>query len=72
MGKLKFIILNEKQVSVVKDSLRVYVAIRTEEYQKNPSLRKSKIMEDAIEALDIFIRPPTPTQRSERRAPISS
>jgi hypothetical protein len=67
MGKLKFMILTEKNVAIIKDALRAYVALRTEEYQKNPDLRKAQIMDDINETLDLFINPKKPKSEIQKK-----
>ena len=67
MGKLKFMILTEKNVAIIKDALRAYVALRTEEYHKNPDLKKAQIMDDINETLDLFVNPKKPKSRIQKR-----
>jgi hypothetical protein len=67
MGKLKFMILNEKQVATVKDALRAYLALRTEEYHEKPDLKKAQIMDDINECLDLFVVGKTPDSKIKKR-----
>jgi hypothetical protein len=46
--------IKKKHVKVIIDALRAYVALRTEEYHKKPSLEKAKINDEINEALDFF------------------
>ena len=67
MGKLKFMILNEKQVAIVKDALRAYLTMRTEEYHEKPDLKKAQIMDDINECLDLFVVGKTPDSKIKKR-----
>lgn len=67
MEKLKFMILKEKHIAIIKDALRAYVALRTEEYHKKPDLRKAQIMDDINEVLDLFICPQKPKSEIQKR-----
>jgi hypothetical protein len=67
MGKIKFMLLNEKQVKIMKDALRVYVAHLTDEYREKPSLEKARIMDDANETLDLFTNPKKPKSIIQKR-----
>jgi hypothetical protein len=60
MGKLKFMIFEGKTVAVIVDSLRAYVALRTEEYHTNPSVQAALHMDAAIETLEYFTHPKKP------------
>jgi len=57
MGKIKFMLFNEKQVAIITDALRAYVALRTQEYHEKPDLKRAHAMDDATETLDLFINP---------------
>jgi hypothetical protein len=60
MGKLKFMIFDGKAVAVITDSLRVYVAVRTEEYHKQPSVQSALHLDAAVETLELFTNPKKP------------
>jgi hypothetical protein len=60
-------LLNEKQIAIIKDALRVYMTIRVEEYQRYPSFKKAQIMNDIDETLELFIHPKKPrTKKIEK------
>jgi hypothetical protein len=63
MRKIKFMLFNEKQVIIVQDALRVYLAIRTEEYHKEPDLKRAQLMDDINETLDLFTKPKRPKSK---------
>jgi hypothetical protein len=67
MGKLKFMILKEKQMAIVKDALRAYVALRAEDYHNNPSKPASEILHDAVETLELFTKPHKQKSEIQRR-----
>jgi hypothetical protein len=67
MGKLKFMILKERQFTIVVDSLRAYVALRTEEYHDKPSTKTLDAMTEAVETLDLFIKPKRQESNIEKR-----
>lgn len=55
MPIFKLMNLTEAHVRVITDALRAYVALRTEEYHDNPTLAKARAMDEANEALDLFL-----------------
>ena len=67
MGKLKFMILKDKQMAIVKDALRAYVAWRTEDYHNKPSKPSAEILHDAVETLELFTKPKKPKSEIQRR-----
>jgi hypothetical protein len=60
-------IIKEKQVTIIRDSLRIYVAFLSEEYQHKPSLTKARAMNDAVETLDLFINPKKPKSKVQKQ-----
>jgi hypothetical protein len=67
MGKLKFMILKEKQVIIIKDALRAYVALRVQEYHEKPDLKRAEAMDEATETLDLFLNPKKPKSKVQKR-----
>ena len=67
MGNLKFMILSAKQVAILKDALRAYLAMRTEEYHEKPDLKKAQIIDDINGCLDLFVIGKTPDSKIKKR-----
>jgi hypothetical protein len=67
MGKLKFMILKEKHVAIITDALRAYIALRAEEYQKKPDLKKAQMLDEINDTLDMFICPRKPKSKIQKK-----